>query len=61
MNYKPRAQAKSEFEKDFFKLMNYENIEASNLSQQKGEEIIWWLNQITKQQSFSQNIFQQLK
>ena len=44
MNYKPRAQAKSEFEKDFFKLMNYENLEASNLSQQKGEEIIWWLN-----------------
>ena len=71
MNIKLRQKAKNNFEKDCFKLMNnavfrknMENVTKHrniNLSQQKGDKIIQYQNQIIMIQSFSKNIYQHQK
>ena len=67
MNTKLRKQAKNDFEKDFFKLMNnlvfgkrMENIRKHRdikLVTTEKEETIWYSNQIIIKQSFSHNIY----
>ena len=67
MNTKLRKQAKNDFEKDFFKLMNnlvfgkrMENIRKDRdikLVTTEKEETIWYSNQIIIKQSFSHNIY----
>ena len=61
MNTDLRKKAKTDFHKDFLKLMNNvvfgRNIDILNLSQQKEEETIWFQNQIIILQSFSQKIY----
>ena len=71
MNTKLKQDAKNNFEKDFFKLINNvvfekiwkmrENIEISNLSQQKQDETIQYQNQTIILQNYSQIIYQQQK
>ena len=63
MNTKLKQDAKNNFEKDFFKLINNvvfekiwkmrENIEISNLSQQKQDETIQYQNQTIILQNYS--------
>ena len=67
MNTKLRKQAKNDFEKDFFKLVNnlvfgkrMENIRKHRdikLVTTEKEETIWYSNQIIIKQSFSHNIY----
>ena len=67
MNTKLKQDAKNNFEKDFFKLINNvvfekiwkmrENIEISNLSQQKQDETIQYQNQTIILQNYSQIIY----
>ena len=68
MNTEVRQEAKNNFEKDFFKLMNnavfgktMENVKKHRDIKLKGKETIQYQNQTIIPQNFSQKIYQQQK